>query len=444
MGRQMAIAATGACGIVALSAVLAPLTAAQAAPHRHVPLPATAAVPATAPAVTPAGTWRIAHVNRAAGHDILTAITAISRRDAWAGGAVSKLGSHVLLQHWNGRTWTRANLPAGLRKIGSAQVTGLEASGRRNVWAFVSGHPAAVARFNGHRWQVVREWPSAGFPISGEVFSRKDVWMFGGIGPKTVGTWHWNGRTWTRPKMPLTAFDVSRVSAKDEWGVGERLTKAGTYAGGVERWNGRSWNVVPTRGLIPADTASRSTSVNQVLARSGSDVWVTGTSYTRSFRHLRSFLLHWNGHAWQRISGKGDVSLGPAVLTRHGVTAVEQHVRLGNQHFIDTSPGFGRYAGTLTKAQRRDARRQARWLRHHRRHAHRAQLRRHLRRAARDQVVRYRVSRSVPTHPGRALQINGLAAIPGTGSAWAVGGYYSDTARKGWIPLGGVLLRQTG
>ena len=139
-------------------------------------------------------------------------MAAVSQRDAWAGGLANSAGSHAFLQHWDGRTWSRVSLPAAVRKISYGQISGLAASSASNVWAFISGHPAAVARFDGTRWQVMREWPGEDFSITGEAFSPRDVWMFGGIGPRTAGTWHYNGHRWRRPKMPLTAFDVSRTA----------------------------------------------------------------------------------------------------------------------------------------------------------------------------------------------------------------------------------------
>ena len=41
-----------------------------------------------------------------------------------------------------------------------------------------------------------------------------------------------------------------------------------------------------------------------------------------------------------------------------------------------------------------------------------------------------------------SLAINDLADIPGTHSAWAVGGYFTDTTANGWVPTGGVILRR--
>src|SRR6266536_3025922 len=178
MLRHNVVITAGSCGIAALAVGLAPATAQAAQATRAAPeAQATGAAWVTRAAAAgqaPAPGWRIVHVNNYGGHDSLTAVTAVSD---------------------------------------------LAASSASNVWAFISGHPAAAARFDGTAWRVVREWPGEAFSITGEAFSARDVWMFGGIGPRTAGTWHYDGRSWTRPKMPLTAFDVSRVSAKDEWAI---------------------------------------------------------------------------------------------------------------------------------------------------------------------------------------------------------------------------------
>jgi hypothetical protein len=411
MRRRNVVRTAGSCGIAALAIGLVP-AAAQASPTGHTPRAkhaahakpskhtARAARKARAARSAQAPGWRIAGVNDYRDHDSLTAVTAVSQQDAWAGGLANSAGSHAFLQHWDGRTWSRVNLPAAVRKISYGQISGLAASSASNVWAFISGHPAAVARFNGTSWQVMREWPGEGFSITGATFGPRDVWMFGGIGPQTAGTWHYDGRRWSKPKMPLTAFGISRVSARDEWAIGERLTGRGEYAGGVERWNGHSWRTVPTGGLVPADTATRSTALGQIFAQSRRSVWVTGTTYTGGFRHLRSFVLHWNGRKWWRLTGSSDISLGPAIIASGRVQAVSQHVKLTNQSYIDPAP-----AVVSTTARR--------WT-----------------------------TLVMPRHPGRSLEINGMAAIPGTQSAWAVGGYFTDTATAGWVPTGGVILRR--
>jgi len=323
MRRHRVVMTAVSFSIAALAVSTAPLTAQPAQATQATQATQAAKGPRSAPAtMTPE--WRIVGVNDYGDHDSLNAVVAVSRRDAWAGGLVSNTGSEAFLQHWNGQTWSRANLPAAVSRISYAQVSGLAASAAGNVWAFISGHPATAARFDGTGWKVMRKWPDEDFTITGVTFGPADVWMFGGIGPQTAGTWHYNGHRWSRPKMPLTAFGISRISARDEWAIGERRTRAGEYAGGVERWNGHSWRAVRTGGLVPADTATRSTGLAQIIAQSRRSVWVTGTTYTGGFRHLRSFVLHWNGRRWRRFTGPRDVSVGPAIIADGRVQAVSQ------------------------------------------------------------------------------------------------------------------------
>ena len=184
MRRHSIVMTAGSCGIAALALAIAPATAqaaqaAQGAQAAHTPRAAHATQKARAARKARTGRaargaqvpgWRIVHVNGYGDHDSLTAVVAVSQQDAWAGGLISNAGSHAFLQHWNGQTWTAADLPAAISKISNAQVSGLAASSASNVWAFISGHPAAVARFDGTGWQVMREWPAEGFSITGATF----------------------------------------------------------------------------------------------------------------------------------------------------------------------------------------------------------------------------------------------------------------------------------
>jgi hypothetical protein len=49
---------------------------------------------------------------------------------------------------------------------------------------------------------------------------------------------------------------------------------------------------------------------------------------------------------------------------------------------------------------------------------------------------------TTPQHPDQSLEISGMASIPGTHSAWAVGGYFTDSTATGWVPASGVILRR--
>ena len=67
---------------------------------------------------------------------------------------------------------------------------------------------------------------------------------------------------------------------------------------------------------------------------------MTGTTYTGGFQRLRSFILHWNGRKWHRVTGPADVSIGSAAIGGSGLWAVTQHARLADQGYTDPAPGL--------------------------------------------------------------------------------------------------------
>src|SRR5437879_3595735 len=128
MLRQSLVITAGSCGIAALTAGLTPAVAAQVTPAAQAATGAGRAILGGPAAQAPTPGWRIVGVGNDGGHGSLTAVTAVSPADAWAGGLVSNPGTHAFLQHWDGRTWTRASLPPAVRKISLAQVSDLAAS----------------------------------------------------------------------------------------------------------------------------------------------------------------------------------------------------------------------------------------------------------------------------------------------------------------------------
>jgi hypothetical protein len=122
--------------------------------------------------------------------------------------------------------------------------------------------------------------------------ARSDVWVFGTAttGATGLGTWHFNGRSWTRVRgRARSIYRASAVSRHDIWAVA-----AARDGGIVEHFDGRSWRRVPT-GL-----ALRHAGFDDVLALSRHDVWLTG--------HLRSgpetgrlIVAHFDGRRWSRI-----------------------------------------------------------------------------------------------------------------------------------------------
>lgn len=283
---------------------------------------ATAALAAQAPIGAPA---QSAAVHQAAGHSgwrvaktisvrgravILVSLDAVSADDTWVAGLLtSKYGSRwaPLLERWDGNSWRRVLLPAGLaRRFTGQQVFGfVGASSASNVWAFNIG--GKYLRRAGRHWTFGRlPGSKAGrtFVESVEVFSPTDVWVFGGKahGPFanlkfTPYAARFNGHRWTAVSVPGRGLlgPVSAISPRDMWAIagGEEL-----YLGGapdstsVLRWNGVAWQKVASQPAWP-----RQTILAGILARTNGDVWVGGGTQNRK-QGMSEMAWHWNGRAW--------------------------------------------------------------------------------------------------------------------------------------------------
>jgi hypothetical protein len=238
--------------------------------------------------------WQIVakvHYGTAGNASGYSAIIAPARNDAWAFGGTNPGGpSSPTAERWNGRRWESWPLPAGLDGFIAAAAD----SSPSNVWAVADGY---ALRWNGVRWAVAKTWSTGGEITSVAVISRRNVWVFGSsgfTGEPGLGTWHYDGRSWTRLGLAAgpgtSVFRASAVSQGDIWGI-----TAGPRGGSVVHYNGTSWSEVPA-----ADAVLAGTQLDDILAVSWHDVWVSGTTPVDA-ADGRLVLAHWNGRCWRRF-----------------------------------------------------------------------------------------------------------------------------------------------
>jgi hypothetical protein len=251
-------------------------------------------------------------------------ITAISPKSAWAVGrtcAPASLNCQTLIEHWNGKSWTRQSspTPAGAF-LGFSSVT---ATSPTNAWAVgwgygthATGDMPLIEHWDGQSWTVetipgmanVRGQFADLFGVSAA--SATDVWAVGEAGSqgklRTLIA-HWDGISWTRQTSPNGAFQevdslgaVTANSPTDVWAVGGYMDDslgASSNRSLVEHWDGISWKIVPS----PSPGGPHPNSGLDAFAPiSSSTAWAVGTvSYGVSSKTL---VEHWNGESWKHWS----------------------------------------------------------------------------------------------------------------------------------------------
>jgi hypothetical protein len=256
-------------------------------------LPAQAATPG----------WRQVfshHYGPAAGYSSFGQVVALGANNAWAFGSASSNGSQdanvPIAAHWNGHSWSSATLTAGLTN----SIEAVSAPAANDIWA-VTFQGGQILHYDGHAWHVVKHVPGANGEFTGiTALSASNVWVFGGGGFEGgLGTWHFNGRTWTEFKTgnAVGLERASAISARDIWAIGGTLAPWST----VERFNGHTWETV-AKGL------SGQLAFRDIWAIADDNVWASATVYKNNTNS--AVLLHYNGKAWTKFSPPWPVSTG--------------------------------------------------------------------------------------------------------------------------------------
>ena len=170
------------------------------------------------------------------------------------------------------------------------------------------GHNQAL-HWNGRTWSRVRlPDPASGYLDGVYCTSPGNCWAVGGAGLLNEAL-HWNGRRWSQARVPSpggttggfsSLGDVRCTAARDCWAVGEYQpgTSGAPTLNQVLHWNGRKWSKVSVPN--PGGTASRHRSeVFSVRCPSLRDCWAVGDYSTGpgSAASLNQ-VLHWNGRRW--------------------------------------------------------------------------------------------------------------------------------------------------
>jgi hypothetical protein len=252
--------------------------------------------------------------------NVLNGVSAVSASDAWAVGYyvnTSGTGNTVdntLILHWNGTAWSRVSSP---NPGNNNYLWSVSAVSRSVAWAvgctFANGvGHTLILRWTGTAWsQVTSPSPKSGGPclegvsaVSGSVAWAAGTETANAAGPGYTLLLRWNGAGWsqaTSPRLNLGRnldFAVSAASASDAWAVRDYVNSAtdatDTF---ILHWNGTAWSRVTSPN--PSSTANHLYGVSAVSA---TDAWATGDYVNSASKATDTLTLHWNGTAWSKVS----------------------------------------------------------------------------------------------------------------------------------------------
>jgi hypothetical protein len=208
-------------------------------------------------------------------------------KDAWLIGGTydSSTGvSRGYLQRWNGRQWRPMALPdlgdnwelssMAVRNAHDVWVTGTDFTGNDQ-------HPEhlLLLHWNGRTWQRAKEpaisnrWTRRVAAV--RALSANDVWVVGqgqaGKGGNRLPIMlHWNGRAWSSTPVPDGYGEVHDLvkNGRSLWAVGDTDMPYEMY---TLRWNGKRWS----RGSVPQDGDG---GLNGAAAIPGGGLWTVGAT----------------------------------------------------------------------------------------------------------------------------------------------------------------------
>jgi len=205
--------------------------------------------------------------------------------------------TETLAELWNGRAWRiqpTPNPPDGgfLVSVSCTSLSACTAVGGTNIGTTLA------QRWDGHQWsmQFTANPAGGGFLGSVSCASISACTAVGNTnGGKTLAE-RWNGTSWTIQPTPNPAgpafaglVGVACASSSECMAVGGRVDNSGNGAGTLaERWNGTTWQIVPT--FMSTGTGSF---LNGVACTSSTACTAVGSSGP-----VTTLAERWNGAQW--------------------------------------------------------------------------------------------------------------------------------------------------
>jgi hypothetical protein len=258
----------------------------------------------------------------------LYGVSAVAADDVWAvGDFADGTGTHPLIEHWDGSTWTIVHARGMGRQTYLTAVSAVTAD---DVWASglayrPKGGVPVAEHWDGTRWRLTspaRVPGSADDSFGGVVATGPDDAMAVGSvryrsGSSTTLGERWDKTGWSRTEMPkrpggeLTS--ATSVAPHSVWTAGNWDDSSDVIATLVEHWNGTGWKQVAS----PDVKGAAINDLDSIDARTNRDIWAVGDTATAPDYVDVALVEHYDGTSWTIVPA---APTGPAAVLQ-GVSA---------------------------------------------------------------------------------------------------------------------------
>jgi hypothetical protein len=198
------------------------------------------------------------------------------------------------VSEYHGRTIVRHRLiPAALGASGSILLLAGTAMAATPAWTVVPAANPAGAGLNAVSARTASDaWAVGQFQGAGEDAGSQML------------TERWNGTSWQQVPTTNINFEdehllaVSASGANDAWAVGiQKGINAASRSTLAAHWDGTAWTIVPTPATV---SGGRGVTLNGVADLSPTNAWAVGEG-----KDARPLAEHWNGSAWSVVPVPG-------------------------------------------------------------------------------------------------------------------------------------------
>lgn len=242
--------------------------------------------------------------------NLLRGISGTSTNDVWAVGHYNPTPSDQmnLVIHWDGTGWQQYFPPDP--DLNNNDLWDVAALAPNDVW-IAGTHGSAVqpqlTHWNGTSFTPANLPPLANtsFLWSLHALQTDAIWAVGGrtqeLGSTCYGLYY-DGSSWEEIAVPPVGalrnrfVAVHGTAADNVWAVGSWGNALGDFRFLAMRWNGSAWIDVP----LPSGQLAQMGELHDVAVIADDDVWVMGGYIAGGL-----VIMHWDGNAWTVVPNDG-------------------------------------------------------------------------------------------------------------------------------------------